>query len=192
MAAPPKNPRWDQLFETAMAQEGYFTTKQAAEQGYSSQLLNHYLRTRRIERTHHRGIYRLFHFPAGSHPDLVIEWLWSDRQGIISHETALTLHELSDLMPRRLHLSLPTTERERRRKILDHVAIHYADIPINERSWIGNVPATTPKRTLIDCAMNGLQPEFLRQATQQALKRGLVARADLAEVDRVLGTLGGE
>ncbi|MEO6772780.1 MAG: type IV toxin-antitoxin system AbiEi family antitoxin domain-containing protein [Kofleriaceae bacterium] len=185
MPAPPKNPKWDQLFEVATTQDGYFTTKQATELGYSSQLLNHYVRTKRVVRSH-RGIYRIVHFPPGDHDELVIEWLWSDRLGVFSHETALGLHELSDLMPVHIHLSLPTAARERRRKSHDGVVVHYADVPITDRSWIANVPATTPRRTLIDCAMAGLQPEFLQQAAEQALKRGLIVRADIVEVDRAL------
>jgi predicted transcriptional regulator of viral defense system len=173
-----------------MSQEGYFTTKQAAEVGYSSQLLNHYVRTKRLVRPH-RGIYRIVHFPPGGHDDLVIAWLWSERLGVFSHETALALHELSDLMPAHLHLSLPSASRARRRKAYEGLEVHYADVPITDRSWVASVPATTPKRTLIDCAMAGLEPEFLQQAAGQALKRGLIARADLVEVDRALRPFGG-
>ena len=38
-AAPTASPDWDHLFEIAAAQDGLFTTKQAAEAGYSPQLL---------------------------------------------------------------------------------------------------------------------------------------------------------
>ena len=185
MTAPPKNPSWDRLFELATGQEGYFTAQQAATLGYSRQLLSHYRRTGRLLRVHH-GVYRIVHFPAGDHEDLVVAWLWSDRLGVISHETALALHDLSDLMPSQIHLSLPIAARARRRKPPPNVVVHYADVPITDRSWVASVPATTPKRTLIDCAMAGLEPEFLHQAAAQALKRGLIARGDIVEVDRSL------
>ncbi len=35
---PPDHPDWDRLYEAAAAQEGFFTTRQAADAGYSSQL----------------------------------------------------------------------------------------------------------------------------------------------------------
>ncbi len=89
-------PDWDGLFETAGAQEGYFTTRQAAEAGYSSQLLLKHLRAGRVVRMR-RGIYRLVHFPAGEHEELVIAWLWSKLAGVVSHQTALALHGLSDV-----------------------------------------------------------------------------------------------
>lgn len=185
MVAPLKNPRWDRLFELATGQEGYFTVQQAAELGYSLQLLSHYRRTGRLLRAHH-GIYRIVHFPAGDHEDLAVAWLWSERLGVISHETALALHDLSDLLPNKIYLSLPLAARARRRKPPPNMMIRYADVPITDRSWIVSVPATTPKRTLIDCAMAGLEPEFLHQAAKQALRRGMVAREDLVEVERAL------
>lgn len=63
-------PDWNRLFETATGQEGQFTTKQAAESGYSAQLLVHYVQVGRAVRVR-RGICRLVHFPAGEHEDLV-------------------------------------------------------------------------------------------------------------------------
>jgi predicted transcriptional regulator of viral defense system len=56
-------PNWDRLYETAAAQAGYFTTQQAAQAGYSSQLLLKHVRAGRVTRAQ-RGIYRLVHFPA--------------------------------------------------------------------------------------------------------------------------------
>lgn len=190
MTAPTNSSPWGRLFERAASQGGYFTTRQAAAIGCSAQLLSHYLHAGRLRRVRH-GIYRLVQLPDGNHDDLMIVWLWSHRAGVFSHETALSLHELSDLMPSQIHLSLPTAASQRHRKAPDQVVIHYADIGTTDRSWIANVPATTPKRTLVDCAMAGLQPEFLRQAVEQALKRGLVARADVVEVDLALREFGG-
>lgn len=43
-------PRWSRLYETAAAQEGHFTTAQAAEAGYYPQLLTKYLENGRIVR----------------------------------------------------------------------------------------------------------------------------------------------
>lgn len=87
--------RWNQLYACASAQEGLFSTRQAAEAGYSPQLLAKYLANGRVVRIR-RGVYRLVHFPAGDHEDLVTVWLWSDRAGVFSHETALALHQLSE------------------------------------------------------------------------------------------------
>ena len=91
-------PDWDSLFSTASGQDGHFTTAQAAEAGYSPQLLAKHLKAGRIRRVR-RGVYRVVHYPAAEHEDLVVLWLWSDRTGVFSHETALFLHDLSDALP---------------------------------------------------------------------------------------------
>lgn len=190
MTAPLDRPSWDALFETASAQEGYFTTAQAAEAGYSTQLLFKHVRAGRVNRAR-RGIYRLVHFPAGEHEELVIAWLWSERAGVLSHQTALALHGLSDVLPAHVHLTLPAAWKERRFRAPPGLVLHYADVPSNERSWYGAVPATAPSRTLNDCARASLSPELLQQAVRQALRVGLVTIADLTEVETALRPFGG-
>ncbi len=183
-------PDWSGLYEIAAAQEGLFTTKQAAEAGYSAQLLIHHIRAGRARRVR-RGVYRLVHFPAGDHEDLVAAWLWSEQAGVVSHETALALLGLSDVLPSRIHLTLPASWRARRFRVPKGVALHHADVPAADRTWMGAVPITSACRTLADCAQASLSPELLRQAARQALLRGLVTRAELAEVDEALRPFGG-
>jgi predicted transcriptional regulator of viral defense system len=187
---PPNRPEWDRLYETAAGQAGLFTTQQAAEAGYSPQLLVHYVRSGKALRVH-RGIYRLVHFPAGEHEELVVAWLWSEQQGVVSHQTALALHGLSDALPAHVHLTLPSAWRRRRFRVPAGVVLHHDDVPPADRSWFGAVPATNPARTLNDCARAGLSPEFLRQAAQQALRRGLVRKAELVAVKKALAPFGG-
>ena len=190
MAGSAKKPDWDLLFETASAQEGYFTTGQAAEAGYSTHLLFKHIRAGRVVRTR-RGIYRLVHFPAGDHEDLVAAWLWSDLIGVVSHQSALALHGLSDALPARVHITLPAAWRRRRFRVPPDIVLHHADVAPEERSWFGPVPATSAGRSLSDCAMGGLSPELLRQAARQALRRGLVTRSELGDVETALKPFGG-
>lgn len=190
MIGPPSKPNWDRLFETAGAQDGYFTTKQAADAGYSTQLLLKHIRAGRVARTR-RGIYRLVHFPAGDHEELVTAWLWSERVGVISQQTALALHGLSDALPAHVHLTLPSAWRRRRFRVPADVVLHHADVPPEDRAWFGAVPTTNPRRSLNDCAREGLSPELLRQAAQQALRRGLVVKAELGDVEEALEPFGG-
>jgi len=185
-----RHPDWNRLFETAAAQEGLFTTGQASEAGYSSQLLVHYLQTGRALRVR-RGIYRLVHFPAGEHEGLVAAWLWSELTGVVSHQTALALHGLSDALPARIHLTLPAEWRRRRFRVPADVVLHHADVPPGDRAWFGAVPMTNPRRSLNDCAREGLSPELLRQAAEQALRRGLVTKKELRDVEVALEPFGG-
>lgn len=183
-------PNWDQLFETAAAQAGLVTTHQAAEAGYSPQLLVHYIHIGRLKRVR-RGIYRLVHFPRDEHEELVVVWLWSERAGVISHETALALEGLSDALPVHVHLTLPSSWRRRRFRVPTDVVLHYADVLSEDRAWFGPVPITNTRRTLNDCAHAALSPELLQQAARQALRRGLVAKAELGGVEDALRAFGG-
>jgi predicted transcriptional regulator of viral defense system len=190
MPEPHPRPDWDRLYEIAGAQEGLFTTHQAAEAGYSPQLLVHHLSSGRALRVR-RGIYRLVHFPAGEHEALVSAWLWSERAGVFSHQTALALHRLSDAMPSQLHLTVPSAWRQRRFRLPVGLILHHADLSKRDRTWFGPVPVTSVKRTLSDCAREGLSPELLRQAARQALQRGAVVRGELGDVKAALKPFGG-
>ena len=183
-------PDWDSLFEVAASQEGLFSTRQAAEAGYSPQLLVHHVRAGRMLRVR-RGIYRLVHFPAAEHEDLVTIWLWSEQAAVLSHETALGLHGLSDALPATVHVTLPSSWRKRRFRAPHGVVLHYADIEPGERAWAGPVPITSVSRTLNDLASRGLSPELMQQAARQALRRGLTARDELAAVEHALEPFGG-
>ena len=185
-----RRPDWDRLYETAGAQDGYFTTQQAADAGYSSQLMLKHIRAGRVARTR-RGIYRLVHFPAGDHEGLAVLWLWSERAGVFSHQTALLLHGLSDVLPGQIHLTLPAEWRHRRFRVPQGVVLHHAEIRPEDRVWFGPVPVTSPRRALSDCASEPVSPELLRQAARQALRRGLLVRDDLAEVEKALAPFGG-
>lgn len=184
------SPDWDLLFEIALSQEGLFTTEQAAEAGYSPQLLAHHLGSGNITRVR-RGVYRIVHFPAGDHEELTTLWLWSEHQGVFSHQTALALHHLSDVLPSQVHLTLPEPWRRRRLRVPDGVVLHFAEVSEDEMKWIGPIPVTGPLRTLNDCADGDIEPDILRSAAWDALDQGLVERGALELVEARLEVFGG-
>jgi predicted transcriptional regulator of viral defense system len=186
----PTQPAWQALYDVAASQEGLFTTRQAAAAGYSDPLLAHHQKAGRIARIR-RGIYRLVHFPTGEHEDLVAAWLWAESEAVLSHQTALSLHDLSDSLPAQIHLTLPSSWRQRRLRVPKGLVLHYADVANKERTWAGSVPVTNIRRTLDDCAHSGVTPDLLRQAATQALTRGLVTKPELKEVEKALKPYGG-
>lgn len=171
-----REPRWNRLYETATAQEGHFTTAQAADAGYSPQLLAKYLKNNRVVRLR-RGIYRLVHFPPGDHEDLVVIWLWSDRVGVFSHETALALHHLSDVLPAKVHLTVPNDWRSRRLRVPSGTLLHFADLTADDRAWAEAVVVTSPARTVVDCADAHVSPEIVGQAVAEGVHRGIFTKA---------------
>ena len=171
-------PNWDLLFESAVGQDGHFTTQQAAAAGYSPQLLLKYIKNGRITRVR-RGVYRIVHFPAGEHEDLATIWLWSEKAGVFSHETALMLHNLSDALPRKVNVTLPADWAKRRLRVPKGVLLRHADVPKSERVDIGAIPVTSVRRTLCDCVDAHVSPELLAAAVAQARARGLITKDDV-------------
>jgi predicted transcriptional regulator of viral defense system len=96
-----------------------------------------------------RGIYRLVHSPLGEHEELVVAWLWSEHAGVLSHQSALALHGLSDVLPAHVHLTLPLAFRSRRLRVPADLVLHHADVPPEDRSWFGAIP-TTQRATLAE------------------------------------------
>ncbi len=178
-------PCWNQLYETAASQEGLFTTAQAADAGYYPQLLRKYLKNGRIVRIR-RGIYRLVHFPPGEHEDLIVIWLWSNRTGVFCHETALAIHQLSDILPTKAHLMLPKSWKSRRLQVPTGVKLHFTDLSDSDRTWVGVVQVTTPARTVNDCAQAGVSPMLIRQAIDEGIRRGLFTSAMVESASQYL------
>jgi len=172
-SGPKSAPNWDRLFDFALGQDGHFTTKQAADAGYSPQLLIKHIKSGRIVRVM-RSVYRVVHFPAGEHEDMTTLWLWAERVGVFSHETALFLHQLSDVLPHQAHLTLPTQWAKRRLRIPKGLVLYYAEVSKRERVEMGAIPVTTVPRTLLDCVAAHVSPELTEQAVHQARTRGQI------------------
>lgn len=184
-SSPGGSPDWEAIYSTAQSQSGYFTTGQAATAGYSPQLLRKYLDNGRVVRVR-RGIYRLVHFPASDHEDLVVAWLWAEQAGVFSHETALALHDLSDALPAKIHMTIPANWRRRRLRVPAGLVLHYADLGDFDRAGFSAVPITSAQRTLRDCLEANVSPELVRQAVLQALRRGLISGQDGAKLNSAL------
>lgn len=169
---------WNDLYEIAESQSGYFTSGQAREQGYEYQHLHYHLKKGKVQRAL-RGVYRLTHFPPSEHEDLVAVWLWSDRQGVFSHETALALHNLSDALPSQKYLTLPPTWSKRRLRYPPSVVPSFAKVGPGDRVWNGCLPITSPIRTIQDCRLAHVDPILIDQAIEEGLDRGLFAKEEV-------------
>ncbi len=175
------------LVRLATAQGGFFTSKQAAAIGYTAPKRNYHVHAGNWVRER-RGIFRLALHPLPSRPDLVLWWLWSrnrqdEPQGIYSHQTALSLHELTDAMPSRVHMTVPTGFR-RSAPIPRALVLHTAAVPANEVEIVDGVRVTKALRTLLDVAATEAVPiEDLRVAFAEAKRTGKITRTEIAEVE---------
>jgi hypothetical protein len=171
------------LFEIAEQQQGFFTTKQAKAAGFAENTHPYHVQVGNWIREH-RGIYRLALFPIADRPDLVLWALWSrnrdeETEGVYSHGTALSLYDLSDLNPAKLHMTVPRDFR-RNSDIPRILVLHYADLPEGDVQDAQGFKFTRPLRTILDLIEAGpVERTFLRQALRQAFDRGLISRQQI-------------
>lgn len=170
------------LYQIAEAQGGYFTAAQARQVGYAYSQQHYHVSRGNWLRVGH-GLYRLHEFPPGEREDLIRWSLWSrNRQGlpqaVVSHDTALAVHGLSDVMSARVHLTVP---KGFRKEAPPGCVLHKTRLTPDEIELQSGFRVTTPLRTLCDVAASPLSQEHLNRATYEALERGLVRRRCLED-----------
>jgi predicted transcriptional regulator of viral defense system len=164
----------DAIYAHAEAQAGYFTAPQALSAGMDRSTLRHHARPGGRYLHIRRGLYRLRHFPSSAHEHVMIGWLpLRDSGAVVSHESAIELHDLSDVIPNAVHLTVPRSERGIR--LREGVRLHTAFRPATKREIqnIAGLPVTNPERSIVDSFDAGAQPEQIKMAVRQALDRGV-------------------
>jgi len=179
-----KNDRFAGLMAMAQDQQGYFTTKQAIEAGYADNTHPYHVRAGNWERVR-RGIYRLAHLPAPEDGEMMAWLLWSrgrdeKPRAAMSHETALSLFELGDFNPARIHVTVPRTFR-RNSRVPKSVVLHRANIAPAELTQLRGLTVCRPLRALRDVASaNPGGVAELKPAAKEARRRGLITEREIS------------
>ncbi|MHB9004945.1 MAG: type IV toxin-antitoxin system AbiEi family antitoxin domain-containing protein [Coriobacteriia bacterium] len=177
----PSNMRPDRLrlFDIASEQGGYFTAEQARACGYSFALLSHHVKSGRFIRVR-RGLYRLREYPSSPREDVLAAWLAVGKDvAVVSHESALDLLDLSDVIPDAAHLTVPRSRRNL--PSLPGVKIHTTVRPLqpSDLTYRDGMVITSATRTILDVAEAGTAPDQVELAVVQAVERGLAAPEQL-------------
>lgn len=172
------------LASLAADQSGYFTAAQARDIGYSYQSQYYHAKVDEWIRMGN-GIYRLRDFPDQPREELVVLTLRSrnragEPQAVVSHETALTIHGISDANPAKIHLTVPPGYRKR---MSPSVVLHHGILSTHDWEDHGGYRVTTPLRTIVDIASSPVSWPFLNGAVRDALQAGLVRTKQLLAVD---------
>jgi len=176
------------LAEIAGAQQGLFTSKQAREVGYGLSSHDHHAKSGNWVRLR-RGIYRLADYPKGDDEQLMLWRLWSQNaegvcQGVYSYETALRLHELSDLMPTQLHLTIPKSFRKSQ-DIPGVLILHKENLKTAETEEMRGFQVTKPLKTILDlCTRESISRDLIQQALQEGVDRGIIPRYQVEELNQ--------
>jgi len=135
-----------------------------------------------LDRVSH-GVYRLRRYPESPHADLIVAWLRAGPMSAISHESALSLYGLSDVLPTEVHLTVPRSASRRRAGL----RLHTGKLNEDEVVQIEGMRVTTTERTIADVARSGLAQELVEQAIREALGRGLTTRRRLLDLGDARG-----
>jgi predicted transcriptional regulator of viral defense system len=163
----------------ALQHGGYFDRADALAHGFSKQLLQHHVATGRFERVY-PGVYRLAVAPPAQHDDLLLAWVWSNYRGAVSHDSALALYGLSDLLPSHIHLTVPVDFR----RASGPYTIHRVPLPDADRTTYEGVATTTAARAIVDAAADGADPEQIARAVDQSIARGLATGPQIEALAR--------
>ena len=177
----------EKLFETATAQQGYFTYKQALKAGYLPSSTVFHVQAGNWVKGRVRGISPLAQFPPQDRQDLVLWSLWSaDRkgriQGVYSHETALSIYELTDVMPAKFHM---TVSRKFRKSgaIPPHIRLHRAELIAEEIREMQGYSVTTPAKTIADMLeAQTMHSSQITAAFKEAVKTGLITQQEARRI----------
>jgi predicted transcriptional regulator of viral defense system len=158
----------------AFSQAGYFTAAQALNVGYTYQAQKYHVDSGNWVRVD-RGLFRLPSWPSAADDEYVLWTLWSRGLGVISHDTALSIHGLSDVDPSKIHLTVPPGFRAADPLVVTHPQeLPERDIE-QRRAW----RVTTPLRTLADASDSDMSQEHVDQAVREALERGLATKQSI-------------
>ncbi|MCC7371958.1 MAG: type IV toxin-antitoxin system AbiEi family antitoxin domain-containing protein [Chloroflexi bacterium] len=169
-----RHPNRAELVDLASEQHGYFTTAQAARCGYAPDMLTYHVKQGNFRRVH-RGVYRFRDFPFSPRENVVAAWLAVGKdEAVVSHESALDLWDLSDVVPEAVHVTIPRARRSLARRPPPGVIVHTTTRPWDDGEVRSNegIRVTSPERTILDAADAGTQPEQIEMAIGQALRRG--------------------
>jgi predicted transcriptional regulator of viral defense system len=169
---------YTQLLDVANAQNGFVTAEDAKAVGVNPLRLQDLARRGTAEKVGH-GVYRLTAIPATPLDGYMEATLWPyGTRGVLSHETALDLHELCDVNPARIHITVPKAFRPRRETPKLYV-VHRFDLAEGEKTLHEGIPIVTPFRAILDGIEGRLGERLLGQAIENGERRGLLTPAEL-------------
>jgi hypothetical protein len=179
-----RRPR-DVLWRLASPQRGYFTAGQALDAGFSYQLQHFHSRAGNWIRVE-RGVYRFREYDdlPDEDTDPLVRWsLWSRGEGVVSHSTALAVHDLGIANPELIHLTVPPGFRRKDTSVV----LHRATLPPDEVEVHQGFRVTSPVRAVVESAADWIDQDVLDSAVIDLLNRGMASRARLLSAAAAVG-----
>ena len=165
----------DQVLEIARTQHGFFRASQAThDAGLSRTVLRYHADPAtpagRYEKDpDYRGVYRLRGWPETPWDGITAAWLAVGvrKHPVVSHQTALILRGLTDLIADEVHLTLPRSARGARTP--PGVRLHYTTRDLADARLVHGLPTLPLARSIVDALEAGMGIEQAELAVRAAL-----------------------
>ena len=170
------------LWDVAAEQYGYVTMRDAKKLGIDENAVWMLAARGGLERAGH-GVYRFPQLPVTERDPYMLAVLWAGTdQTCLSHDTALAAYEACDINPDRIHLTVPTARRIRRRAG-ELYALHQQDLTAEQVGWWQGIPTTTLPTAITQCIDSGVPSYLLRQALEHGRRTGDVLADEAADLE---------
>ena len=170
---------WNATMDVAVDNGGYVTPSLVAAAGVPAVELRKMVSRGTLTSAGH-GVYRVPPLPHDRFDEFILARLWAAGRGVVSHDSALVVHELCDINPLKVHLTIPSSYRISRAGG-ERYALHRAELAAGEVTRVEAVTVTTVRRTLSDVV--GAVPVYLaRQAIDNARQRGAISQPERDEL----------
>jgi predicted transcriptional regulator of viral defense system len=174
---------WERLHAHAVEQYGYLTAADVRGLGENPVQLVLMHRRGILERTD-RGLYRFTDIPVTANDQLMEATLWPKGGGVLSHDTALDVHDLCDINPQKIHLTVPRATRVRRQVPAAYL-LHRRDLPCTDVTLHEGIRVVTARRAILDGIESALGPHLLGQAVRSAERRGMITAEDVRLIEHL-------
>jgi predicted transcriptional regulator of viral defense system len=176
---------YTKLLELAQERHGYLTPEDVRAAGIDPLRLQDLVRRDLAEHVA-RGVYRIPLVPPTALDQYMEATLWPQgAQAVLCHETALELHELCDVNPAKIHVTVPERYRVRR-AVPPLYVLHHRDLDDRDVTWHEGIPIVTPYRAILDGIEANLGARLIEQAVDTATRRGLLRRDQRVDLQRRL------
>jgi predicted transcriptional regulator of viral defense system len=173
----------DALFDRAFNQYGLVTDTDAQQLGIDPRGLAEMESCGTLEKVA-RGLYRYC-------DQLMEAALWPKGiRGVLSHETALELHNLCAVKSTKIHITVPRWHRIDR-EVPATYTLHHRDLKRSDLAIQKGYPTVAPRRAILDVIETHLEAKLVEQAIDAARHQDLVCERDLREFEaRARGSEG--
>jgi predicted transcriptional regulator of viral defense system len=173
-------PLYNRLFEVATSQYGYVTGADARALGAPVERLSTMAARGTLVHVS-TGVYRFPAFPVSRLDQFMEATLWPHGRGVLSHATALDLHELCDVNPAEIHVTVGPRFRTNR-KVPPVLHLHRRALAERDVMAHEGLAIVTPRRAILDGIEQHLGNELIDQAIETARARGAIRTRDVAEL----------